>query len=85
MTTQAPVRYKRILVKLSGEALMGSSDYGIDPQILKRIALEIQELLGLGVQVAVSSVAATSSAARVLRARGWIASRAITWACWPRS
>ncbi|MFZ9479700.1 MAG: UMP kinase [Gammaproteobacteria bacterium] len=53
MTTQAPVRYKRILVKLSGEALMGSSDYGIDPQILKRIALEIQELLGLGVQVAV--------------------------------
>jgi uridylate kinase len=47
------VRYKRILVKLSGEALMGSSDYGIDPQILKRIALEIQELLGLGVQVAV--------------------------------
>jgi uridylate kinase len=53
MTTQAPARYKRILVKLSGEALMGSSDYGIDPQILKRIALEIQELLGLGVQVAV--------------------------------
>jgi uridylate kinase len=47
------VRYKRILVKLSGEALMGSADYGVDPQILKRIALEIQELLGLGVQVAV--------------------------------
>ncbi|MFM7627243.1 MAG: UMP kinase [Gammaproteobacteria bacterium] len=53
MTTQTDLRYKRILVKLSGEALMGSSDYGIDPQILKRIALEIQELLGLGVQVAV--------------------------------
>ena len=48
-----PARYKRILVKLSGEALMGSTDYGIDPLVIKRIALEIQELLGLGVQVAV--------------------------------
>ena len=53
MTSKTDVRYKRILVKLSGEALMGSADYGVDPQILKRIALEIQELLGLGVQVAV--------------------------------
>jgi len=47
------MRYKRILVKLSGEALMGGTDYGIDPVVLKRIALEIRELLGLGVQVAV--------------------------------
>jgi uridylate kinase len=48
-----PARYKRILVKLSGEALMGNADYGIDPIVIKRIALEIQELLGMGVQVAV--------------------------------
>ena len=47
------VRYKRILLKLSGEALMGSGDYGIDPAVLKRIALEIQEIMRLGVQVAV--------------------------------
>ena len=47
------VKYQRILVKLSGEALMGGGDYGIDPVILRRIALEIQELLALGVQVAV--------------------------------
>ena len=53
MTSKTDVRYKRILVKLSGEALMGSTDYGIDPKVLKRIALEIQERLGLGVQVAV--------------------------------
>ena len=53
MTSKTDVRYTRILVKLSGEALMGSTDYGIDPKVLKRIALEIQELLGLGVQVAV--------------------------------
>ncbi|MBM4232083.1 MAG: uridine monophosphate kinase, partial [Gammaproteobacteria bacterium] len=50
---EANVRYKRILVKLSGEALMGSTDYGIDPAVIKRIALEIQELTALGVQVAV--------------------------------
>ncbi|MGA0800547.1 MAG: UMP kinase, partial [Steroidobacteraceae bacterium] len=46
-------RYKRVLVKLSGEALMGSGEYGIDPAIIKRIALEIQEILNLGVEVAV--------------------------------
>jgi len=47
------IRYKRVLVKLSGEALMGSGEYGIDPAIIKRIALEIQEILTLGVEVAV--------------------------------
>jgi uridylate kinase len=48
-----PSRYKRILVKLSGEALMGEADYGIDPAVLKRIAQEFQDLLGMGVQLAV--------------------------------
>ncbi|MCU0759781.1 MAG: UMP kinase [Steroidobacteraceae bacterium] len=46
-------RYRRMLVKLSGEALMGGSDYGIDPGMLRRIALEIQELLAMGTQAAV--------------------------------
>ena len=45
--------YKRVLVKLSGEALMGEGDYGIDPAVIKRIALELQELVEMGVQVAV--------------------------------
>jgi uridylate kinase len=45
--------YKRVLVKLSGEALMGDGDYGIDPAVIKRIALELQELSELGVKVAV--------------------------------
>ncbi|MFO1426769.1 MAG: UMP kinase [Steroidobacteraceae bacterium] len=47
----APARYRRILVKLSGEALLGGGDYGIDPAMLKRIATEVQELLAMGVQV----------------------------------
>ncbi len=34
-------RYARILVKLSGEALMGQADYGIDPAMIKRIAMEL--------------------------------------------
>jgi uridylate kinase len=46
-------RYSRILVKLSGEALMGRADYGIDPAVLKRIAGELEEIVGLGVQLAV--------------------------------
>ncbi|MGE0113667.1 MAG: UMP kinase [Steroidobacteraceae bacterium] len=46
-------KLSRILLKLSGEALLGSNDYGIDPEILKRIAGEIREVTHLGVQVAV--------------------------------
>ncbi len=46
-------RYQRILVKLSGEALMGGGDYGIEPAVIKRIAAELQELTLMGVKVAV--------------------------------
>jgi uridylate kinase len=52
MTTNPP-RFSRILVKLSGEALLGSADYGIDPAVIKRVAGEIQEIASMGVQVAV--------------------------------
>src|SRR5690606_17339955 len=44
---------RRILVKLSGEALLGEEDYGIDTQMLKRIASEVREVTRLGLQVAV--------------------------------
>jgi len=45
--------YSRILVKLSGEALMGEGDYGIDPVVSKRIAGELHEIAEMGVQLAV--------------------------------
>ena len=45
--------FSRILVKLSGEALLGVADYGIDPAILKRIAGELHDITETGVQVAV--------------------------------
>ena len=44
-------KYKRILLKLSGEALMGDENFGIDSQVLNRMALEIGQLVGIGVQV----------------------------------
>ena len=43
--------YRRILLKLSGEALMGDGEFGIDPTVLNRMALEIKELVEMGVQV----------------------------------
>jgi uridylate kinase len=45
-------RYKRILLKLSGEALAGQQGYGIDPDVIRSIAEEVREVSGLGVQVA---------------------------------
>jgi len=45
--------YQRIILKLSGEALLGKEDYGIDPEIIHRIAAEIGEVTKLGIQVAV--------------------------------
>ena len=38
-------RYKRILLKLSGEALMGTEEFGIDPKVLDRMALEVGQLV----------------------------------------
>ncbi len=46
------IRYKRILLKLSGEALMGDQDFGISPTILTRIADEVKSLTDAGVEVA---------------------------------
>ncbi len=46
-------KYKRILLKLSGEALNGNTEMGIDPAVLQRIATEIHQLVELGVEVGV--------------------------------
>jgi uridylate kinase len=51
MVEYVPV-YKRILLKLSGEALAGQQGYGIDPDVIISIAAEIREVVDLGVQVA---------------------------------
>ncbi len=51
--TDSKGKIKRILLKLSGEALMGQGDYGIEPKVITRIAEEVKEVAGDGVQVAI--------------------------------
>ena len=48
----AEPKYRRVLLKLSGEALMGEQGYGIDPETISRIAAEVKSVHALGVQVA---------------------------------
>lgn len=50
MTT---ARYRRIVLKLSGEALSGNQGYGIEPQVIQSIAAQVREVAELGVEVAV--------------------------------
>ncbi len=47
------MKYKRILLKLSGEALMGEQNYGIDPKVLEQYANEIKDCIDLGVEIAI--------------------------------
>ncbi len=46
-------KYRRILLKLSGEALVGEKDFGIDPSTLNRVAQQIKQIIGNGTQVAI--------------------------------
>jgi len=47
------LKYRRVLIKLSGEALMGDNAYGISPDVIRRIASEVNELIESGVEVAI--------------------------------
>jgi uridylate kinase len=51
--TRAEPSYKRILLKLSGEALMGEQAYGVDPAVANRIAQDVSEIQSLGVQTSI--------------------------------
>ena len=53
MSGQPRAKYRRILLKISGEHLKGSHDFGIDPQVVKRLAEEIRELVQLNVQTGI--------------------------------
>ncbi|HEX9860768.1 MAG TPA: UMP kinase, partial [Nitrospirota bacterium] len=48
-----PRKYKRVLLKLSGEALMGAEPYGIDPNVVESVAREVKAVAGTGVELAV--------------------------------
>lgn len=49
----ATVKYRRVLLKVSGEALMGEREYGLDPGVLDRIAAEIKSIHDLGVEICI--------------------------------
>ena len=53
MSTSQPLRYKRLLLKLSGEALMGKGQYGIDIGVANRLAMDIKQALAAGAQIGV--------------------------------
>ena len=88
MTQQ--IKYKRVLLKLSGESLMGSDPFGINHDTIVQTVGEIAEVVKMGVQVGIvvgtaltspSSLAAAISGADSRAAqRAWIARRRTTWA-----
>jgi len=49
----AEPKYKRVLLKLSGEVLMGGTGFGIDPEVVRRIATEIKDVHSLGVEIGI--------------------------------
>ena len=51
--SDSPVQYRRVLLKLSGEALMGGLDYGIEPKVIQRIAGDIAIAREAGVEIAI--------------------------------
>ena len=53
MTSLNGLKYKRILLKYSGEALIGNAQFGIDPAVLDKIANEVSELIQMGVEVGI--------------------------------
>ena len=52
MPDDAPLRYRRVLLKLSGEALMGAGTFGIDPEVVRVLSDELVSVHGMGVQLA---------------------------------
>ena len=53
MSTGSDIKYQRVLLKFSGEALMGEQQFGIDPAVIERVSAEVRELAEAGVQIAV--------------------------------
>ena len=75
--------YSRILVKLSGEALLGQGDYGVDPLVLKRIAGELHEIVQMQVQLAVVIGGGNIFRGAGLARAGMDRVPRTTWACSP--
>ena len=84
-TLSPDVRYRRILLKLSGEALMGEDKYGVDPDTVNRIAQEIATVHALGVQIALVVGGGNIFRGTSGAADGMERATADYMACWPPS
>ena len=77
--------YKRILLKISGEALMGPQQYGLHPPTVERIADEVASLHALGVEICHGDRRRQHlPRAAGQRRRAWSAPPPTTWGCWRR-
>ncbi len=76
------MQYRRILLKLSGEALMGDCAHGIDPGVIQRIANEVQEVSAAGVEVGLVIGGGNIVRGPAWRPVAWTGSPGTTWACW---
>ena len=74
-------KYKRILIKLSGEALAGERGVGIDIQTVQTIAKEIQEVHSLGIEIALVIGGGNLWRGELLQKQEWTAFRPITLEC----
>ncbi len=79
------IKYKRVLLKLSGEALMGDGEFGLDTETVTRIAEEVKAVHDLGVQI--SLVIGGGNIFRGVQAasRDWNGALPTIWACLPPS
>lgn len=78
------VTYKRVMLKISGEALMGDQGYGLHPPTVQRIAREVQAVHRLGVEICLVIGGGNIFRGLQARPRAWSGRRPTTWGCSPR-
>jgi uridylate kinase len=78
------LKYRRILLKLSGEALAGADGFGIDPDEAERLAERVAEVRSLGADVAIVIGAGNLWRGRIGLERGMDRATPIIWECWPQ-
>ena len=73
--------YKRVLLKLSGEALMGDDAYGINRATIERMVADVSEIAAMGVELAIVIGGGNIFRGVAPARRAWIERRPITWVC----
>ena len=74
-------KYRRVLLKLSGEALMGRGDFGIDASVPERIACDLRPAHDAGVQIAIVVGGGNIFRGLTGQRQVWSVRRRTTWAC----